>query len=328
MIVLAGDVGGTNARLALVDVSPTRASILDRRDFHSPNYPGLAEIVNEFLATASSKPANACFGVPCPVVDGVCKLTNLDWTLELSSFRKDTGLKDALLINDFAAVGHAIPLLGPHDLIPIRAGKPEPKAAIAILGAGTGLGQGALVWDGVRYRVVASEGGHADFAPRTEEEMSLLRFLLTQFKRVSWERLLSGPGLVNIYRFLVDSGYAPESAVVKAEMESGDPAAVITTRAMAGTDPVCDHALDLFASIYGAQAGNLALIYRALGGVYLAGGITPRIAPRLTRGGFMAAFGNKGRLSTMLEPVPVNILVHSAPGILGAARLAADPGLL
>jgi glucokinase len=328
VIVLAGDVGGTNARLALVDVSPTRATILDRQDFPSPKYPGLAEIVTEYLGKVGGQPTNACFGVPCPVVDGVCKLTNLSWTLELGSFRKQTGLKDALLINDFAAVGHAIPLLGPEDVIPIRVGKPEPKSAIAILGAGTGLGQGALVWDGVRYRVVASEGGHADFAPRTEEEMSLLRFLLTQFKRVSWERLVSGPGLVNIYHFLVASGYAPESAAVKAEMESGDPGAVITTRAMAGTDPICDHALDLFASIYGAQAGNLALIYRALGGVYLAGGITPRIASRLTRGEFMAAFGNKGRLSRMLEPVPVNIIVHSAPGILGAARLAADPALL
>lgn len=328
MIVLAGDVGGTNARLALVDVSPNRASILDRQDFPSPKYPGLAEIVTEYLGKVGTRPANACFGVPCPVVDGVCKLTNLNWTLELNSFRKDTGLEDALLINDFAAVGHAIPLLGPEDLIPIRAGKREPKAAIAILGAGTGLGQGALVWDGVRYRVVASEGGHADFAPRNEEEIGLLRFLLTRFKRVSWERLVSGPGLVNIYRFLVDRGSAPESPAVKAEMESGDPAAVITTRALAGTDPICDHALDLFVSIYGAQAGNLALIYRALGGVYLAGGITPRIAPRLTRGEFMTAFGTKGRLSKMIEPVPVNIIVHSAPGILGAARLAADPALL
>lgn len=328
MKVLAGDVGGTNARLALVNVEGDRATILDRKDFPSARYAGLAPIVLEYLATLDDPPENACFGVPCPIDEGSCTLANLNWVLDLAEFQRATRLPGALLINDFAALGHAIGFLQPDDLVSISPGTPRPMAAMGIIGAGTGLGQGGLIWDGERYRVVASEGGHADFAPRTEEEIALLRFLLQRYPRVSWERVLSGKGLVNIYEFLVATGYGPELPEVKRAMATQDPAAVISTHGLKETDPVCRHALDIFVSVYGAQAGNLALVYRARGGVYLAGGIAPRIVPRLIDGGFLTAFQAKGRLSPILESVPIHIITHSSPAILGAARVAADPSLL
>ncbi|MEP7326174.1 MAG: glucokinase, partial [Gemmatimonadota bacterium] len=176
MRVLAGDVGGTSARLALVDVDGDRATILHRQDYSSTRYPGLAPIVQEYLATLDQPPENACIGVPCPIDEGICTLANLNWVLDLGSFRRETGLKAALLINDFAALGHAIGFLQPADLVTIFEGTRVPMATMGIIGAGTGLGQGGLVWDGERYRVVASEGGHVDFAPRNEEEIALLRF--------------------------------------------------------------------------------------------------------------------------------------------------------
>ncbi len=328
MRVLAGDVGGTSARLALVDVDGDRATILHRQDYSSARYPGLVPIVKEYLATLDQPPENACIGVPCPIDEGICTLANLNWTLDLEDFRHATGLNRARLINDFAALGHSIGFLQPADLVTVFAGTPVPRATMGIIGAGTGLGQGGLVWNGERYRVVASEGGHVDFAPRNDEEIALLRFLLRRYPRVSWERVLSGKGLVNIYEFLIATGFGPERPEITSAMASQDPAAVISTHGLQGTDPVCRHALDLFVSLYGAQAGNLALVYRARGGVYIAGGIAPRIVPRLLEGSFLDAFRNKGRLSPVLESIPIHIVTHSAPGILGAARVAADPSLL
>lgn len=328
MRVLAGDIGGTTARLALVDVAGDKATIVHREDYSSPKYPGLAPIVREYLTSIGETPEGACFGVPCPVGDGACQLTNLKWTLELSSFRRDIGLPGAMLINDFAALGHAIPQLTPDDLVSISAGSPRPQAAIAMLGAGTGLGQGAMVWDGHRYRVIGSEGGHVDFAARTEEEIGLLRFLQSRHPRVSWERILSGRGILNIYEFLIASGYGSENPAIRREMEDADPAAIISKHAVEGTDPVCRHVLDIFVSVYGAQAGNVALIYRALGGIYLGGGIAPRIVARLQGGEFLAAFRAKGRLSPLLLNIPIHVIIHPAPALLGAARVAADPSLI
>ena len=324
MKVLAGDVGGTNARLALVEVEGNRATILDRKDFPSARYAGLAPIVLEYLATLNEQPENACFGVPCPIDEGSCTLANLNWVLDLAEFQRETRLPRALLINDFAALGHAISFLQPDDLVAISAGTARPMAAMGIIGAGTGLGQGALIWDGTRYRVVASEGGHVDFAPRTEEEIALLRFLLQRYPRVSWERVLSGKGLVNIYEFLIATGYGPELPEVKRQMATRDPAAVISSHGLGFTDPVCRHALDIFVSVYGAQAGNVALVYRARGGVYLAGGIAPRIVPRLLDGAFLTAFRAKGRLTALLERIPVSVILDDRAALWGAAVVALD----
>lgn len=326
MRVIAGDIGGTTARLALAEVENGRVTLRHHRDFSSGSYPDLAPIVREFLAGESEVPLRACFGVPCPIVDGVCEVPNLRWRLELEKFRRESGLSTALLVNDFAALGYAIPLLQPADVVQIKSGTAEPGGTIALVGAGTGLGQGALFSRPGGYEVVPSEGGHADYAPRTDDEIGLLDYLRARHARVSWERVLSGPGILNLYQYLVDSGFAPEQPAVRAAFRDHDPAAVITGHARAGTDPLSVRALELFVSAYGAQAGNLALIYRALGGVYLGGGIAPRILPMLLGGRFAEAFLAKGRLSPLLGRIPVYVVVHPAPGLIGAASLAADPG--
>lgn len=327
MRVIAGDIGGTNARLALAEVERGVVTLLQHAKFPSAKYPGLAPIVREFLAGVGETPRQACFGVPCPVTDGVCEVPNLGWKLDLETFRRESGLPGARLINDFAALGHAIPMLEPGDRVQIKPGSAQARGAIAVLGAGTGLGQGALQWQSEGYQVVASEGGHADFAPRTEDEICLLEYLKTRFARVSWERVLSGPGILNIYQFLVATRFAREQPAVRAAFANHDPAAVISQHAQAGTDPISIRAMEMFVSNYGAQAGNLALIYRALGGVYLGGGIAPRILKLLEQDAFVSAFMAKGRLSPMLADIPVFVVVHPAPGLIGAASVAAEAGL-
>lgn len=324
MRVLAGDIGGTHARLALVDIEAGRAVIHHRHDYSSPEYPGLAPIVQEYLVRVGERPDRACFGVPCPITEGTCELTNLHWVLEIGALRREIGIPSAFLLNDFAAQGLAIPLLGPDGLAELKPGVVEARGPIGLLGAGTGLGQGALVWAGDRYQVVPSEGGHVDYAPRTDREIRLLQWLRRRHHRVSWERVLSGPGIGQVYRFLAEEGEPPESPAVRAQLEAGDPAAVVVGHALAGDDPLCVATMELFVSAYGAQAGNVALAYRATGGLYLAGGIAPRILPLLRGGQFLTAFLDKGRLSPMLARVPVQVIVHDAPGILGAARAASE----
>ncbi|MEO8201111.1 MAG: glucokinase [Gemmatimonadota bacterium] len=323
MRVLAGDIGGTTARLALAEVDDDGVTLLEQRNFASASYAGLAPIVREFLADVRDIPRRACFGVPCPVTEGVCEVANLHWKLELHSFRAETGLPFARLINDFAALGHAIPILRPADIVEIKAGIAEPRGPIAVIGAGTGLGQGALLWHSEGYQVVASEGGHADYAARTAEEIRLLTFLGTRFTRVSWERILSGPGILNLYQFLAETGFALEDDAVRAEFSMGDPAAVISRHALDGTDALAVRAMEMFVSSYGAQAGNVALTYRALGGVFLGGGIAPRILNLLREASFASAFAAKGRLSPMIATIPVYVVVHPTPGLLGAASVAA-----
>jgi glucokinase len=224
-------------------------------------------------------------------------------------------------------VGYGIELLDPSDLATLQEGSPAPHGPIALIGAGTGLGQGFLLRQGDHYQVMPSEGGHGDYAPRGKLQSGLLQYLGRQFDRVSWERLLSGPGIVNGYRYLLASGVAPEQATVRAEMEIEDPAMVITRHALAKTDCLSDRALDLFCEIFGAQAGNLALTVVASGGVYLAGGIAPRIVERLKDGPFLTAFRDKGRMSELLSRIPVHVIMNPNVGLLGAAAVGGKDGL-
>lgn len=323
MRVLAGDVGGTHTRLAIVDVARADGEIVHQRDFDSREYDGLAAIVREFLSDLDVRPERAAFGVACPVVDGACRLTNLEWELEAGPFADEIGISHTTLLNDFEAVGHALELLGPGDWVELQPGHIRPEAPIALIGAGTGLGEGFLLWDGDRYRVHASEGGHADFAPRDSIEDRLLEFLREKYGRVSYERVVSGPGLVNIYRFLTERGFAQEQPEVRREMEKGDAAAVISERALRGDDRACVTALAIFVSAYGSQAANLALTVGAAGGVYVGGGIAPKIIDKLKDGSFVEAFRRKGRLSPWLEEIPVRVITHPKPGLLGAAAAAA-----
>jgi len=326
VIVLAGDVGGTNARLATVEVDGRTARIVRERRYPSRDYPGLAPIVRRFCEEEATRPDRACFGIACPLVGDDCTAPNLPWTINGRALAAEIGIPRTRIINDFVAVGYGIELLGAADLVTLQEGRPEPQGPIALIGAGTGLGQGFLIWEGDHYRVLPSEGGHGDYAPRGELQAGLLQFLDRQFDRVSWERLLSGPGLVNTYRYLHASAVAPEQATVRAQMEKEDPAGVIAGHALAKTDCLSDRALDLFCEIFGAQAGNLALTVVSTGGVYLAGGIAPRIVKRLKGGPFLTAFRDKGRLSELLARIPVHVIMNPNGALLGAAAVAGRMG--
>jgi glucokinase len=323
VIVLAGDVGGTNARLALVDVEGRAARIVSEQKYLSRDYPGLAPIVRRFSEETKTRPDRACFGMACPIVGEDCTAPNLPWTINARKLAGEIGIPRTKIINDFVAVGYGIELMTPDDLATLQEGAAQPHGTIALIGAGTGLGQGFLFWEADHYEVLPSEGGHADFAARDRDQAGLLEFLKGKFHRVSWERLLSGPGLINIYDYLVAAGIAPEQESVRAEMAQEDHAAVITRQGLARTDKLADRTLDLFCEIFGAQAGNLALTVVATGGVYLAGGVAPRVVERLEAGGFMAAFRDKGRLSDLLTRIPVHVVMNPKVGLLGSAAAAA-----
>jgi glucokinase len=322
VIVLAGDVGGTNARLALVELEGRSASIVQESWYPSREFAGLTPIVLRFCEEAARRPDRACFGIACPILEGDCVAPNLPWTINAQVLAAEIGIVRTTIINDFVAVGYGIELLGPSDLVTLQEGSPKPQGPIALIGAGTGLGQGFLVWEGDHYRVLPSEGGHGEYAPRGKLQTSLLQFLSRQFGHVSWERLLSGPGLVNAYEYLLASAVSPEQPTVRDEMAHEDPAAVITRHALAGTDCLADRTLDLFCEILGAQAGNLALAVVSTGGVYLAGGIAPRVAERLKSGPFLSAFRDKGRMSELLARIPVHVIMNPNVGLLGAAAVA------
>jgi glucokinase len=323
MIVLAGDVGGTHARLALVELDGRGARVTRDGRYRSREYPGLTPIVRRFYEEVGSRPDRACFGIACPVVGDDCITPNLPWTINARKLAVEIGIPRTTIINDFVAVGYGIELLGPSDLATLQEGSPTPQAPIALIGAGTGLGQGFLLWEGDHYRVLASEGEHGDFAPGGELQSGLLEFLRRQFGRVSWERLVSGPGIANIYQYLLASAVAPEQPAVHDEMQKEDPTAVIIRHGLAKTDCLSHRALDLFCEIFGAQAGNLALTFVSTGGVYLAGGIAPRMVERLKQGQFLTAFRNKGRMSELLSRIPVHVVMNPNVAVLGAAAVAA-----
>jgi len=323
MIVLAGDVGGTNARLALVELDGCGARIARDGRYRSRDFAGLTPIVRRFCQEVGSRPDRACFGIACPVVGDECTMPNLPWTINARKLAVEIEIPRTTIMNDFVAVGHGIELLGPSDLATLQEGTPTPQAPIALIGAGTGLGQGFLLWEGEHYRVLASEGEHGDFAPSGDLQSGLLQFLRRQFGHVSWERLVSGPGIVNAYQYLLASAVAAEGTTVHEEMEQEAPAAVIIRHGLAKTDCLSHRALDLFCEIFGAQAGNLALTVVSTGGVYLAGGIAPRIVERLKEGPFLSAFLNKGRMSELLSRIPVHVIMNPNVALLGAAAVAA-----
>jgi glucokinase len=322
MRVLAGDIGGTNARLAIVEVDAVTTRLCYARQFASKDFPGLAPIVHVFLAEVADVPNRACFAIACPVLDGKCNGTNLSWTVDVRTLAEEIGIPHTKVINDLHAVGHGVRYLGPADLVTLQAGDPNERGAIALIGAGTGLGEAFVTRNGEAYQVHSSEGGHASFGATNERECGLLTSLANRFGHVSTERVVSGPGLVSIYRYLADAGEAQEQASVRRRMEDADPSAVISDEALAGADQLSERALAMFVSAYGAQAGNLALTVMATGGVYIAGGIAPRIVPKLRDGTFMTAFRNKGRLTGVLARIPVNIIVNPHAGLIGAAMVA------
>ncbi len=319
-MILAGDVGGTKTTLALFDGGRlVRDVTVASRDFAS-----LEAAIARFL-DAPPRPAVAAVGVGIagPVVDGRTTTTNLPWHVDEEALSRIAGGAPARLVNDLEAAAHGIFALADDELVTLQPGTPR-RGNMAVIAAGTGLGEALMVPAATGYTVIASEGGHTDFAPRDELEDDLLAFLRKELGTVSYERVLSGPGLHNLYRFLRETRFAPESAAVAEALRHEDPGAVITQQALAGGDRLCAKALAMFVSIYGAEAGNLALKGLALGGVILTGGIAPRILPLLQEGGFLAAFRDKGRLAPLMHTISVRVAMNPRAPLLGAARVASE----
>jgi glucokinase len=321
-VILSGDIGGTHCRLALFEKS---LSLGVEKVYPSHDFPGLGAVLQRFLSETHAKVDRACFGVAGPVRDGHCRTTNLPWELDESELARELGVRRAKLLNDLEACAYGIPALAPADQVILNQGvEPAGGGNRALVAAGTGLGEAGLFWDGRTHRPFATEGGHSSFAPRNEREMKLLGHLLTQFDTVSWERLVSGPGLHHIYRFLRDADGGEEPEWLEKELREGDPPAVITRTALSDTSPLCSEAVDLFVSLYGAEAGNFALKVMATGGVYIAGGVAPKLLPRMTGPAFLEAFLDKGRMRPLLEAMPVRLIVGDGIALKGAARYAAD----
>jgi glucokinase len=322
-MILAGDIGGTNTRLALVEATGEDLRIVAQETFPSRERTSLEAAVAEFLHLHSCNLTGASFGIAGPVKNGRCEATNLPWVVDAKTVAKRLRLKRVGLINDLEANAYGIEVLQSKDFVLLNKGARNVSGNMAVISAGTGLGEAGLYWDGEKHRPFASEGGHTDFAPRNHLEMELLNYLMSQYRRVSYERLVSGPGLVQVYRFLVDTGKAEEPAWLAEQMRHGDPAPIISQHALEGKVLLCLLALEIFVSLYGAEAGNLALKLMATGGVYLGGGIAPKIVPKLKEPEFMNAFTAKGRMRPLLQDIPVRVIMNPKTALLGAARHAA-----
>ncbi|MBD0305181.1 MAG: glucokinase [Nitrospiraceae bacterium] len=347
-MILAGDIGGTKTHLALFDWKDQRVNPECQRTFHSGDYQSLEDVLSEFL-TAPAEPAveaqseedgptpesnpiekeplkidAACFGVAGPVIENRVRTTNLPWFIDGQELAKRFEIRSVQLLNDLEATAHGLLVLTPSETAVLNAGtSPSNRRAIALIAAGTGLGEAILVWDGARYHPLSSEGGHTDFAPNSDLEIELLRHLRSSFLHVSYERVLSGPGLYAIYEFLRDTK-KNEPTWLAERLRVGDPAPIIAEVGLAKQAEICVQALDLFASIYGAEAGNLALKAMAMDGVYLGGGIAPKLLPKLQDGTFMRAFTNKGRYKRLMASIPVRVIMNDRAGLLGAAVKAAQ----
>ncbi|MBZ5721287.1 MAG: glucokinase [Acidobacteriia bacterium] len=322
-MILAGDIGGTNSRLAFVDVSTRPVRLVSVSVFPSREYSSLDEIVAKFVGSSNLQPTAACFGIAGPVRNGRVEASNLPWVIEAKRLANELHLDKTLLINDLEANAWGIATLGPEDVVPLNQVTGNPPGNQAVIAAGTGLGEAGMYWDGSQHHIFASEGGHTDFAPRNDLELELYRYLRARFGHVSYERIVSGPGLVNVYHFLRDTGRGKEPQWLIDQMAHSDPAAAISRAAMDGKCSLSEQALDLFISIYGAEAGNLALKIMSTGGVYLGGGIAPKMLPKLKGPLFMQAFIAKGRMQHLLEAMPVRVIMNDKAALQGAARCAA-----
>jgi glucokinase len=318
-VILAGDVGGTKCNLALFAERNGSLKTVFRQRFASKEFAQFDLIVKEFSRQAASHiPAEgvvaAGFGVAGPVIDNNVRATNLPWSVDSRTLERELGVKRIVLMNDLGATGHSIGHLQREEFCVLNAGKPEPGGTRALLAAGTGLGQSILIWDGERYRIVPSEGGHSDFAPHTEQQIELLRFMRRRYPQVSWELILSGRGFRTIHEFL-----SPSVKHASFEDPDADPAPEITRHGLDKSCPVCVETLDLWTAIYGAEAGNLALKVLALGGVYVAGGIAVKIIEKIKDGTFFNAFKDKWKFESLLANIPVSVVLNESAPLLGAA---------
>ncbi|GJL54803.1 MAG: glucokinase [Nitrospirales bacterium] len=352
-MILAGDIGGTKTLLAIFDWHDSRVEPIREDSFWSQDYESLEAIITEFLEEEDGAPSSdadeddetsdaspgpprlsseeirasltaACFGVPGPVINNTCKATNLPWVIKGETLADFLGVNGVRLVNDLEATASGLLVLRPDEMESLTPSVPAKSSGTrTLLAAGTGLGEATLFWDGTRYHVCPSEGGHADFAPNSDREIELLRYLRSSYLHVSYERVLSGPGLHTLYQFLRDTN-KNEPTWFAESLPTGDPSTLITDAALAGKPEICVEAMNLFISIYGAEASNMALNTLSYGGVYLGGGIAPKILPLLSEGGFMKAFLAKGRYKRLLSKIPVQVILNPQAALLGAASVAAQ----
>lgn len=324
-MILAGDIGGTKTVLALFEPQTEGLRKVRQQLFASVNYSSLEAVLKEFLQGRMPPLQAACFGVAGVVTDGRVHATNLNWDVSEAALITALQLSRVRLLNDLGATAYGMPYLAPADLEELnpQAG-PRRAGNIGVIAAGTGLGEAMLYWDGQRHQPLASEGGHADFAPREAREIELLRYLQERLgPHISYERVLSGPGLLNIYDFLRDRNYAPEPAWLQQRLAAAaDRSAAISQAGLDGEAPLCEMALEMFAALYGAEAGNLALRTLAVGGIYVGGGIAPKLIAVLRKGGFISSFVAKGRFEPFLRRLPVEVALTPEAGLIGAARYA------
>lgn len=322
-MILAGDIGGTNTRLALFEKTGQGFHSVAEKKFPSSSHKNLAEIVQIFLGENAHPVDRACFGVPGPVRGKAATLQNLPWIVDTDDLAHLLEHNRIGLINDLEANAYGLKELDENEFAVLNQGEPNPSGNYAVISAGTGLGQAGIHNENGKLRPFATEGGHTDFAPRNEIEMDLLRYLLTKFERVSVERVVSGMGLQNIYEFLRDVKHAEEPSWLAEEIrENGDVGAVVSKCGLDGKAAICDQALDIFISLYGAAGGNLALQILATGGVYLGGGIAPKILPKLKEDKFLKSFTAKGRMRELLEKIPVRVVLNDKAALIGAAHFA------
>ena len=320
---LAGDIGGTKTNLALYAYQNDKLEVRKSASYPSKDHATLAEIVRDFLAGTSGV-KHACFGVAGPVKGGVVHVTNLPWIVDAAALQAELEFQKVSLLNDLEANAYGINTLEPHELLSLNPqGDPRQVGNRALISAGTGLGEAGLLWDGIAHRPFASEGGHASFSPNDTTGDELLVYLRKEFGHVSWERVLSGMGMRNLYSFFRWRSGAAEPDWLSEQIQNGDLAAVVTHAGLAGSDPVCVEALDCFTRNYGGEAGNLALKMFALGGLYIGGGIAPKMLPKMQSSLFLDAFNHKGRMSPLLQSIPVYVILNDKTALQGAAWYAA-----
>lgn len=321
-MLLVGDIGGTKTHLAVFSSVTALEHPVAEKKYSSVQYNSLEEIVQTFITETNAQVDRACFGVAGPVVAGQATITNLPWIISANHLKSDLKLKSVVLMNDLEAIAHAVPFLQSDDLHALNTGKASVGGAIAVIAPGTGLGEAFLTWDSQHYVAHTSEGGHTDFAPMNELQLGLLQYLQPRLDHVSYEWVCSGIGVPNIYNYLKNSGYAQEPSWLAEQMKDAKDITPLIAKAALDNEnptPLCVATLDMFASILGAEAGNLALKVLSTGGVYIGGGIPPRILPFLEKGLFMQAFLHKGRLADVLINMPVYVIMHPDVGLLGAA---------
>jgi len=322
-MILAGDIGGTKTTIGFFE-GTTPLQVVVQQTFVSHEHAGLDEIVRQFVSQHQLRIQQAAFGVAGPVHNGRSQTTNLPWVVDAATLASELGIPRAWVLNDLEATAYGVGALGPTDFVTLNAGAADATGNAAIIAAGTGLGEAGLYWDGRMHHPFATEGGHTNFGATDALERELLQWLSSQYEHVSWERLVSGMGLLNVYHFLRDTHRDEEPAWLAEQLRAGDPAGVIAHAAQQGNSPLCSQTLDLFMALYGNEAGNLALKIMATGGLYIGGGIAPKNLDKIKDGTFMKHFVAKGRMQPLLEAMPVKVILNEKTALIGAACCAAS----